>query len=131
MTRLLLSVCCLLMINTLAIAGMNATISESASNVTESGKRVTVTNGTLSINMPAAPVGGLSIPRVMLLHSFTSMVHSILNWGDNWTQSLPAGDYKIIPFPVALGSTRYISTPIFVTVPPSGLATVLITYHLI
>ena len=85
-------------------------------------------DGTLSITMAAAPAVGVSIPRIMVMRSFTNARHFTLNWGDNWMQSMPSGNYKILPFLVRNGRSYYRAPSRMVIVPPAGVANVLITY---
>lgn len=59
--RILLSICILLPLNALAV-------------------NKTFVDGTLSITMQAAPVGGLSTPRVMVFRNFARGFHRSLNW---------------------------------------------------
>lgn len=86
-------------------------------------------NGTLSITVDAAPAPGLPAPKILVMRGFLTVYHNNVNWGDTWTISVPAADYRIIPLPVSDGTNFYTGDTIFVTVPPSTLVTKLITYH--
>jgi hypothetical protein len=128
MIRILLSACFLLL-NTLAIASPDISIVNSVANLPS--KQHTLTNGTLSIIMQSAPAGGLSIPRVLVLHHFIAAYKNNLNWGDTWDLSVPAGDYKIFPLPVSDGTNLYVANSMFVSVPPSVTVSRSITYQLL
>jgi hypothetical protein len=136
MVRILLSVCFFLFFYTTAIAGLNITIPNSSINTQQSSfaydeQQQTIQNGTLSITMQNAPAGGLSIPRVLVLRDFSAMYHNSVNWGGNWSLTIPSGNYSIIPLPASDGTNFYVANSNFVSVPPGGLTTQLITYRLI
>jgi hypothetical protein len=88
-------------------------------------------DGTLAITMTAAPVGGLSTPRIMVIHGYERVIHNTLAWGGIWSQSLPSGKYRVMPMPVHGGASFYVADSMIVTVPPGGIASPSISYHAI
>lgn len=128
MLKILLSICLFSIFNTLSFASLNDT---SQKGVGYDGKLSTFQNGTLSITVDAAPAGGLPAPKILVLRGFVVAYYNTVNWGDTWNLIVPSANYRIHPLPVSDGTNFYVASSDFVSVPPGGMASRLITYHLL